>query len=191
LKQYRGKLPLGALAAVVPLGALAGVVLEGCGATSSPTTTYHPLTPATGHPAKSERPAPRIGATQRVSAGGTTLSVTISRLLDPLTGSGASLLPNTRAVGVVAAVRNHGPGAYDSSSTGDFSVVPSSGAATPAFSPRGACQTPLRDWDNEISPGEVRSGCVTFAVPTRASVKQVRFSPHARATGRVIWLVAH
>lgn len=116
--------------------------------------------------------------------------MTIQRLFDPLHGSGASLLPHTRAVGVMAVIRNDGPGVYDSSSTGDFSVVPSSGTATPVFAPAGACQTGLRDWDNEISPGEQRSGCVAFALGATAKVTEVRFSPHARAAGRATWAAA-
>jgi hypothetical protein len=89
----------------------------------------------------------------------------------------------------MAEVTDKGPGGYDSSSTGDFSVVPSSGAATPVFAPTGVCQTGLRDWDNEIAPGQSRIGCVVFAVPSRARVIAVRFSPHASATGRATWLV--
>lgn len=130
---------------------------------------------------------PPIGRALRVHAPGTILSVTIQGLIDPLRDSGVTLLPGTRAVGVQAEVVDDGPGDYDSSSTGDFSVVPSSGAARPVFAPSGQCQTPLRDWDNEISPGEARNGCVVFAVPSHARIVEVRFSPHAMAAGRVAW----
>jgi hypothetical protein len=131
-----------------------------------------------------------VGETQRVRAPGTTLSVTIHTVLDPLRDSGASLLPHTRAAGVVAEIRDDGPGVYDSSSTGDFSIVPSTGAARPVFSPKGACQTPLRDWDNDISPGQAGRGCIAFELPAGARILAVRFSPHAAAAGRVTWLVA-
>jgi hypothetical protein len=200
-----GRVRTAALASV----ALTAAALAGCGGSHSDsattTATYHPLQP----PATSTVPTPvptfprvgaaqrvpaggtfpRVGAAQRVPAGGTTLSVTVERVLDPLDGSGAALLPHTRAVGVIAVIRNAGPGVYDSSSTGDFSVVPSSGTATPVFAPTGVCQTPLRDWDNEISPGGERSGCVAFALGTKATVADVRFSPHARAAGRATWAV--
>jgi hypothetical protein len=108
-------------------------------------------------------------------------------VVDPLRDSGVALLPGTRAIGVEAVVVNDGPGGYDSSSTGDFSVVPSSGVARPVFAPSGQCQTPLRDWDNEIGPGEARNGCVVFALPRAARVVAIRFSPHAAARGRVSW----
>lgn len=172
---------------------IVAALLGGCGGSSASSTenpkrtsTYHPLAPPKTQPSVTHA-FPRVGTTQRVNAGGTTLSVTIERLLDPLDGSRAALLPHTRAVGVVAAIRDDGPGAYDSSSTGDFSVVPSSGTATPVFTPAGACQTSLRDWDNEIAPGEERSGCIAFALGTGAKIVQVRFSPHAHAAHRATW----
>jgi hypothetical protein len=185
-----GRVRTAALASV----ALTAAALAGCGSSHSDsattTATYHPLQPPTTSTVPTPVPTfPRVGAAQRVPAGGTTLSVTVERVLDPLDGSGAALLPHTRAVGVIAVIRNAGPGVYDSSSTGDFSVVPSSGTATPVFAPTGVCQTPLRDWDNEISPGGERSGCVAFALGTKAKVADVRFSPHARAAGRATWAV--
>ena len=181
--------------AALASAALTAAALAGCGSSHSDsattTATYHPLQPPTTStvPTPTVPTFPRVGAAQRVPAGGTTLSVTVERVLDPLDGSGAALLPHTRTVGVIAVIRNAGPGVYDSSSTGDFSVVPSSGAATPVFAPTGVCQTPLRDWDNEISPGGERSGCVAFALGTKAKVADVRFSPHARAAGRATWAV--
>jgi len=182
-------------AALATAALIAAAALAGCGSSHSrsatTTATYHPLQPPTTTtvPTQTVPAFPRVGAAQRVPAGGTTLSVTVERLLDPLDASHAALLPHTRAVGVVAVIRNDGPGVYDSSSTGDFSVVPSSGSATPVFVPAGVCQTPLRDWDNEISPGEDRSGCVAFALGAKARVADVRFSPHARGAGRATWAV--
>ena len=90
---------------------------------------------------------------------------------------------------MIAVIRNDGPGIYDSSSTGDFSVVAVVGASTARVRADRRCPTPLRDWDNEISPGQERSGCVAFALATKAKVADVRFSPHARAAGRATWAV--
>ncbi len=178
------------------LALCAATVVAGCGGSSAhgatTTATYHPLQPPSTTSPATARPAPAfpaLGTTQRVHAGATTLSVTVQRLLSPLTGAHAALLPGNRAVGVVAVIHNDGPGNYDSSSTGDFSIVTSSGTATPLFAPAGACHTPLRDWDNEIYPGQVRSGCVAFALSAHAKVAEVRFSPHAHAAGRASWSV--
>jgi hypothetical protein len=169
--------------------------LAGCGSSSTSgtsktiTSTYPPLrTPAPPPHHHRQRAGPRIGQTQHADTSGTTLSVTITRVIDPLRDSGASLPPGTRAIGVEAVVANDGPGGYDSSSTGDFSAVASTGAARPLFAAAGVCATPLRDWDNEISPGETRNGCVAFSLPAKAHVLEVRFSPHALADGRVIWV---
>lgn len=138
-------------------------------------------------PATRPHPQPHVGSTQRIHTSGTTLSVTVSRVIDPLLGSGAALVPGTRAAGVVIRIYNDGPGIYDSSATGDVSLVPSSGPVTPVFAAHGICQTPLRDFDNYISAGEMRQGCVALAISAGARVGAVRFSPHGQPPGRA-WL---
>lgn len=174
--------------------ALAGAVLAGgCGssrnasgsARGAPTSSSTKST-VTHSPSL---PAPPVGQAQRVKAGASTLTVKVRRVIDPLRGSGAALLPGSRAVGVMIRIANHGPGTYDSSATGDVSIAASAGPTTPVFASRGVCQTPLRDFDNEISPGETRLGCVAFSLPATARLLAVRFSPHAKAAGRVSWSV--
>lgn len=131
-----------------------------------------------------------MGATQRVRAAGTTLSVAVKGVIDPLTGSGAALGPGTRAVGIIVRIQNHGPRIYDSSATGDISIVPSAGTANPVFAAHGICQTPLRDFDNYITAGEIRHGCVVFSLDAGAKVLAVHFSPHGQAAGRTTWATA-
>jgi hypothetical protein len=170
---------------------LAGCVVSACGSTAAPersTTTAAPA-PVSHKPRRHTPRQLRLGTTQRVRAAGATLSVTVSRVINPLAGSGAALAPRTRAVGVVVRIQNHGPGVYDSSATGDVSVVPASGSAMPVFARRGVCQTPLRDFDNYITAGEVRHGCVPFSVEAGAKLLAVRFSPHGHAAGRATWAV--
>ena len=130
-----------------------------------------------------------MGTSQRVHAGGSRLSVRVSKVIDPLRDSGATLPPGDRAVGVLVSILNHGPAVYDSSSTTDISLTSSKGAGTPTFAPHGVCETPLRNWDNYIAAGETKAGCVTFAVGGGAKVTAVRFSPHGQAAGRVSWRV--
>lgn len=151
---------------------------------SPPRTRAHPARPR-------RRPGPRVGATQRVPAPGTTLTVTVTSLIDPLRASGAKVPHGTRAVGVLVSVRNAGQGGYDSSATGDFSLLSAGGPAAPVFVPAGPCQTPLQDFMNAISAGELRTGCVAFAVPSGQAPSTVRFSPDGGATGhRLSWVVA-
>lgn len=181
--------------------AASAITTGGCGSsapavTSTATPKPTPLTPPPTRRAKQHRPRSRqvgakIGTTQPVKAGGETVAVTIRRVIDPLRGSGASLAPRTHAVGVLVGIRNSGPGIYDSSATGDFSIVTSSGPAPPVFAPSGSCQTELRDFDNYITEDESRDGCVVFDVPNGARVTAVRFSPHAQAVGRVSWATTH
>jgi hypothetical protein len=130
---------------------------------------------------------PPVGASQNLNAGGTRLTVRVAQVFS-LGGSGARLLPGNRAVGVNVELHNDGPSVYDSSATGDISIVASSGLATPVFEPSGACQTPLRDFDNYIEPGVSRSGCVAFSLSSRARVLAVRFSPHGQPAGGATWL---
>ncbi len=141
-------------------------------------TTHRPAAQPAGAP---------VGASRSVNAHGTKLVVTVSKVTDPLHGSGATLLPATRVVAVFVRIANRGPGGYDSSSTGDISIIPSSGVASPAFAPRGACKTPDQDFDNAIGPGESRSGCVVFTLNTGARLVGERFAADGGGAGSVTW----
>jgi hypothetical protein len=193
LRAMPGRLIL--VAVVAALGA--GVALAGCGRArghaagremnrrgSSPSqqqlTDRAPASLARGALAP-------VGTSQRVDAAGAHLTVTLREVIDPLRRSGAGLQPGTRAVGVIMQIRSSGPGVYDSSATGDISVLASSGAVTPALATRGVCKTPLNDFDRYITAGEDRVGCVVFAVDNGATLDAVRFSPYARARGRLTW----
>ena len=125
--------------------------------------------------------------TQRVDAAGAQLSVTLRRVIDPLRGAGAAVPEHARAVGVIVQIRSSGPKLYDSSATGDISVVTSGGVATPVLATHGICRTPLDDFDRYITAGEDRVGCVVFAVSDGATLDAVRFSPHAHRRGRLTW----
>jgi hypothetical protein len=165
---------------------IAALSLAACGSGSSKSTAT--TRPTTTHPAA--RTTLGIGETYQITnAGGAFLAVTVTKVIDPLANSGAALLPGTRGVGVKLNILNHGPAAYDSSATGDVSLVVSSGAAVPTFAPSGTCQTPLRDFDNHIEPGEHHDGCVVFSVPQRAKVNGVRFAPHGNRAVPYIWSV--
>jgi hypothetical protein len=128
-----------------------------------------------------------VGRAQRVRAGGSTLSVTVTGIDGSLSGSGAALLPGTHAAGVRLTIRNLAGATYDSTASGDVSVITSSGMAAPLFIKQGACQTPLTDFESLIGVGETRMGCVGFTIPRGARVVAVRFSPHSRAPGSVTW----
>jgi hypothetical protein len=122
-----------------------------------------------------------------VNAAGAHLEVTVRKVIDPLRGSGAKLLPDTRAVGVFVQIRSSGPAVYDSSATGDISLAVSAGPVTPELATHGVCRTPLNDFDRYITAGEDRIGCVVFAVSDAATLDAVRFLPHAQLRGRLIW----
>jgi hypothetical protein len=128
-----------------------------------------------------------VGTVQQVFTRGSGLSVVVRAVIDPLKGSGARVQAGTRAVAILVQIRNGGPAVYDSSATGDFTVIPSSGTVTPVLATRGICKTPVEDFDRYITAGEDRVGCVVFEVPEGATLTEVRFSPHARAAGRLIW----
>jgi hypothetical protein len=176
----------------------AGLTASACGASHTTTTTrtvsapVPPATPTTkatttstpAHTAPPVPSLPHIGASQRVSAPGTTMVVTIRSLIDPLRDSGAHLTPGMKPVAILVAVRNAGPGGYDSSSTGDFSLDSVTGQANPVFVPRGVCQTPLQDFMNAIGPGEVRTGCVAFSIPNDQRPTTVGFAPDGGSGGR-------
>ncbi len=111
----------------------------------------------------------------------------MTKVLDPLKASGAALLPGTRVVAVFVRIANRGPGGYDSSSTGDISIIPSSGVGSPAYAPHGVCQTPDQDFDNAIGPAENREGCVAFTLNTAATLVGERFSADGGGAGVATW----
>jgi len=183
------------LLAVVAVAALAGCG-GGSGSSSSGAVTTSATTTNTttrAGPRKPRRPgrlpahAAPVGRTQRVRAGSSTLSVTVTRVYGSLTGTGASLLPGTHAAGVQLMIHDDGGATYDSTASGDVSVITSSGMAAPLFIKQGVCQTQLTDFESLIGVGETHAGCVAFAIPGAARVVGVRFSPHSRAPGSVTW----
>jgi hypothetical protein len=115
------------------------------------------------------------------------LLVTVSKVLDPLSGTGSALLPGDRATGVQVAIRTVAGATYDSTASGDWSLLTTAGLASPLFVKQGVCQTPLADFESLIGVGGSRDGCVAFSVPRRARILSVRFSPHSRARGSVAW----
>jgi hypothetical protein len=189
------------LGTVVATAAI-GLGLGGCGGSggSSTSTTGGATGPATTTAASTTRarPAhhrhrapvavhgPRVGARQGVHLDGTYLTVTILRVL-ALTGTGSPRLPGTRQVGVELRIANQRGATYDSTASGDVSLVLSTGGSEPLDVRRGRCETPLADFESIVSAGSVRSGCVAFSVPRRARVLGVRFSPHSRRRGMLIW----
>jgi hypothetical protein len=183
------------------LAALLAAALTGCGGGAS-TTSSHGGSPTTTTTKRTTTRAPRrkphragrvpagavpVGRAQRVHAGSSTLSVTVSKLYGSLSGTGAALLPGTHAAGVQLTIRNDAGATYDSTASGDVSVITSSGAAAPLFIKQGVCETQLTDFESLIGVGETRTGCVGFTVPHGALVVGVRFSPHSRAPGSVAW----
>jgi hypothetical protein len=128
-----------------------------------------------------------MGTTQHVDSAGAGLEVKLREVIDPLRGSGAKLQSGTRAVGVIVQIRSSGPAVYDSSATGDVSLVASARPVTPLLATRGVCRTPLNDFDRYITAGEDRVGCVVFAVSDAATLDAVRFLPHAQLRGQLIW----
>lgn len=130
---------------------------------------------------------PPVGTTQHTTSEGSALAVTVQRLIDPLTSSAAAVAPGSRAVAILVGLVNDGPALYDSSATGDFAVLASRGPVIPVFVPTGICQTPVEDFDRYMTAGAEVQGCITFSVPAGARILAIRFSPHARPAGRLLW----
>jgi hypothetical protein len=161
------------------------------GAATAPATTTSTTSSAHAGAHHHKRPrrvvhGPRVGARQGVHIDGTYLTVTILRVLG-LTNTGSPTLPGTRQVGVELRIANQAGATYDSTASGDFSLVLATGQAEPLDIRRGVCATPLQDFESIVSAGSVRAGCVAFSVPKRARVIGVRFSPHSRPPGALTW----
>ena len=84
-----------------------------------------------------------MGTALPVHAGSSTLLVTVARVLDPLTGTGSALLPGHRATGVQVTIRVVAGATYDSTASGDWSILTTAGLASPLFVKQGVCR---RSW---------------------------------------------
>jgi hypothetical protein len=163
------------------LALLAAGLITGCGGSG----TSQPSTSAASAPAP-----PSVGKPLGMRAGATTIVVTPRRVIFPLRGSGAPLLPGDRAAGVQLTLRNVGHGVYDSSSESDVKLRSSEGSfADPAFASSGPCATTEIDFLKEVQPGESRSGCIAFDLPKGTRPVSVRFSPEGRPGGGRTWVV--
>jgi predicted small secreted protein len=194
-----GARPLNRRLRALPLLVVAAaLMLSACGTSAGKPSD----TPTTGHPrtddtratraprTQRDRPGTLIGTSERVPAAATTLLVTVTKVIDPLTDSGAKVPVGREPVGVVVTARNAGPGGYDSSATSDFALLTAAGAATPVYAPAGVCQTYIQDFMNEIGPGQSRKGCIAYTIPRGQAPTTVRFSPDGGTTGHsVSWNV--
>jgi len=177
-------------------------IVAGCGSasrvttsrsvTSSTTATISSTTSSASPPRhRSGPPVPRgaapLGHARQVHAGGSVLTVTVSRVYGRLADTGSALVPGTHAAGVTLTIFNAAGATYDSTASGDVSLQTSTGMAAPLFIRHGVCQTPLVDFESLIEKGETRSGCVGFTVTRGARLIAVRFSPHSRPAGSVTW----
>lgn len=174
-----------AFAALAPSALLA---VAGCGSAALPTIpTGRPnaLKPTARLPVRHD-----LGSTVTVALSETTLHVTVERVIDPLTDSGAHAPPGDHIVGVLLAVDNLGPATYDSSATSDFALRTHDGAAMPVYAPAGQCQTYVQDFLNQVGPGQARTGCIAYAVSSGDPLRTVRFTPYGTlGTRRVSWQV--
>ena len=132
---------------------------------------------------------PKVGATQSVHAYGAFLHVTVTGV-DAIARGDAAPPPGFRGVAVPLRIADLAGQTYDSTASGDLSVITSKGMAAPLDVRAGPCETQLVDFESHLYSGDVRSGCVGFSVPRGARVLGVRFSPHAQSRDSVTWRTA-
>jgi len=168
----------------------AAFLLSSCGSSAPkpPLVTSQTQPSLTVHPPPGIAPAarprgPAVGAKQRVPATGTTLVVAVTKVIDPLRGSGARVPAGMNPIGVLVTVRNAGPGGYDSSYTSDFSLLYPGGQAMPVFAPAGVCMTHVQDFMNALGAGETRTGCISYLVPRGKAPTTVRLAPDGGTAG--------
>ena len=202
----RRGLSLAALAGLT-VAAVAGCGGQGTSSSSAADAATSATTPTTGsagrttttggarrhvrHHRRSDPPAPRVhgprvGATQSVHAYGAFLHVTVTGV-DAIARGDAAPPPGYRGVAVPLRIADLAGQTYDSTASGDLSVITSKGMAAPLDVRAGPCETQLVDFESHLYSGDVRTGCVGFSVPRGARVLGVRFSPHAQSRGSVAW----
>jgi hypothetical protein len=186
----------------------AGAALAACGSsggsgssttsTSTSTSTSPPTTGTSSTSSSTPRhkrhrrrrsQLPAVGQTHQLTAYGSTLHVTVTKVIDPLPYHGANVVPGTRPVGVEVRIAVVGGATYDSTASGDWSLqlTPAGADATPLSVNSGVCETQLVDFESAIYGGDVRPGCVAFSLPSHAKIAAIVFSPHSNAAKAVRW----
>lgn len=166
--------------------ALLAAPLASCGSGGTPVPTI-PKGHVPGLTRRTRLPPDHApGATVRVPLPALTLFVTVKKVIDPLTNSGAKTPAGTTPVGVLITVRNAGPSTYDSSATSDFALLTPRGPAMPVFAPSGSCQTYVQDFMNELGPGDARTGCISYAVRRGQAPTSVHFAAYGGHEGRAV-----
>jgi hypothetical protein len=184
---------------------VAAVLVAGCGSggsggaktsasaptkTTSSSSSSHSSTSASK--TKHKPPAPKlppVGATQALTAYGSKLHVTVTKVIDPLPYHNANVIPGTRPVGVEVRIAVISGATYDSTASGDWSLElsPKSADAAPLSVKSGVCETPLVDFESAVYGGDVRPGCVAFSLPAHAKITAIVFAPHSSASKAVRW----
>ena len=192
--------------AAVALALTVALVIAGCGGsegskasssrstktTAPSTSSSHTSTSRSASRATRKPRAPKlppVGATQALTAYGSRLHVTVTKVIDPLPYHGANIVPGTRPVGVEVRIAVISGATYDSTASGDWSLQlsPRSPGATPLAIKSGVCETPLVDFESAVYGGNVRPGCVAFSLPVHSKVAAVVFAPHSNARKAVRW----
>lgn len=167
----------------------AALVLSSCGSSAPKAPAVSTLSrssPALGATPRGEPTHPPgipVGTSQRVGANGTTLVVDVTKVIDPLRGSGARVPAGMNPIAVLVTVRNAGPSPYDSSYTSDFSLLYPGGHALPVFAPAGVCKTLVQDFMNQLAASVTRTGCIAYLVPAGKPPTTVRLAPDGGTTG--------
>lgn len=190
-------------AAPAATGLVVALLIAGCGGSggsTSSTTAKTKTTPPPSHSSSSTSqtktrrkphppPLPPIGATQALTAYGSRLHVTVTKVIDPLPYHGANVVPGTRPVGVEVRIAVISGATYDSTASGDWALQlsPKGADAAPLAVKSGVCETPLVDFESAVYGGDVRPGCVAFSLPRHAKITAVVFAPHSNATKAVRW----
>ena len=186
--------------------ALAAMVLvAGCGGSGASKTSAGAPTKTTSPPSshtstsastttkskpKPHKPKlPPVGATQALTAYGSKLHVTVTKVIDPLPYHNANIIPGTRPVGVEVRIAVISGATYDSTASGDWSLElsPKTADAAPLSVKSGVCETPLVDFESAVYGGDVRPGCVAFSLPAHAKITAIVFAPHSNASKAVRW----
>ncbi len=180
----------------------AALLVAGCGGSGSsasisvPTkatpsaSSSHTSTSKSRTKSKPREPKlPPVGATQSLTAYGSRLHVTVTKVIDPLPYHGANVIAGTRPAGIEVRIAVISGATYDSTASGDWSLQlsPKGARATPLAVNSGVCETPLVDFESAVYGGDVRPGCVAFSLPAHAKIAAVVFAPHANAAKAIRW----
>lgn len=157
------------------------LALAGCSSSSKPAASTPAGTTGTTASAPAAAPAshPGLGASQTLKFAGGTATMTVLKVVDPVTPKNGSEPAGIRDVAVQVRIVGDGPAAFTSGLMSTLHGFDANGQAIDVHAEWPTSAGPELDVVTGVSvaAGDTQSGFITFEVPTGAKLARLQYTP--------------